>query len=84
MLEVLFTIACLLGITIYLLVCLTDAIPDKRKWPPISDDEFMAKCSPGVSRDTALRVRKIVSEQLGVDYERVHPDQEFVRDLGCD
>lgn len=84
MLAALGTIACLIGITIYLLAGLARDIPDKRDWPPISDDEFMAKCSPGVSRDTALRVRKIVSEQLGVDYERVHPDQEFVRDLGCD
>ncbi len=53
------------------------------RWPPITDDEFLAKCSPGTSRDTALRVRRIVSEQLGVPYDRIHPDQDFVRDLDC-
>lgn len=53
------------------------------RWPPISDDEFVARCSDGVSRDTALRVRRIVAEQLGVPYERVYPEQDFVRDLDC-
>jgi len=54
------------------------------KWPPIDDGEFMARCEPGISREVALKVRRIVSEQLGVDYEQVHPDQNFVEDLGCD
>ena len=31
-----------------------------------------------------VRVRRIVSEQLGVDYDRVYPEQRFVEDLGCD
>lgn len=54
------------------------------KWPPIDEDEFMARCTPGTSRDIALRVRRIVSDQLGVDYDRVYPEQNFVDDLGCD
>ncbi|QEG22011.1 acyl carrier protein [Mariniblastus fucicola] len=54
------------------------------KWSPISDDEFMLRCSAGTNRDIALRVRRIVSEQLGVDYYRVYPEQSFVDDLGCD
>lgn len=53
------------------------------KWPVISDDEFVAACSAGTSRDTALRVRRIVAEQLGVPYERIHPDQDFFEDLDC-
>ncbi len=56
-------------------------------WPPISDDEFMrryeAMVGRSADRDIALRVRKIISEQLGVDYERVYPEQKFVDDLGC-
>jgi hypothetical protein len=52
-------------------------------WPAMSDDEFLAACSPGTSRDTALRVRRIIAEQLGVSYERIHPDQHFVDDLDC-
>ncbi|WP_182869024.1 hypothetical protein [Stieleria mannarensis] len=59
-------------------------IPSKDKWPPISEDEFIRRCSPGVDRDRALRVRRIISEQLGVDYDRVYPEQRFVEDLGCD
>lgn len=50
----------------------------REKYPPISDDEFMAKLPPGTSRDVALRVRDIVSIQLGVDRERIHPDSKFV------
>ena len=55
-----------------------------REWPQIDDNEFLARCSPGTDRNTALRVRRIVSEQLGVDYDRVYPEQRFVEDLGCD
>ena len=54
-----------------------------RKWPPITDDEFVAKCSPRANPQTALKVRRIISEQLGVPYERIHPDQGFVNDLDC-
>ena len=53
------------------------------RWPPISDDEFMARCKPGTSREVALKVRRIVAEQLDIPYERVHPDQHFVDDLDC-
>ena len=53
------------------------------KWPPISDDEFIRRCSPGVDRERALKVRRIVSRQLGIDYDRVYPEQRFVEDLGA-
>ena len=56
----------------------------KQQWPAISEDEFVAKCTPGVDRETALKVRRIISEQLGVPYEHIHPDQRFVEDLYCD
>ncbi|WP_372898067.1 hypothetical protein [Stieleria sp.] len=55
----------------------------RRRWPPISEDEFVANCSPGTNRERALKVRRIISEQLGVPYERIHPDQRFVEDLDC-
>lgn len=55
-----------------------------QRFPPIEDDEFIARCSPGASRDVALRVRRIVAEQLGVEYERVYPSSRFVDDLGAD
>ncbi|MCC9658231.1 hypothetical protein [Rhodopirellula halodulae] len=59
-------------------------VPRRDLWPPISEDEFIRRCSPGVDRQRALRVRRIVSEQLGVDYDRVYPEQRFIEDLGCD
>lgn len=62
----------------------TSAANWNKRWPRISDDEFVAKCATGTDRDTALRVRRIVSEQLGIDYDRIHPDQVFVSDLGCE
>ncbi|HBE68802.1 MAG TPA: hypothetical protein DDW52_11705 [Planctomycetaceae bacterium] len=62
----------------------SDEVPSHKKWPPISDDEFIQRCSPGVDRDRALKVRRIISEQLGLDYDRIYPEQRFVEDLGCD
>ena len=55
----------------------------REAWPPISDEEFLRRCSPGVRPEVALGVRRIVSEQLGVDYDRIYPEHYFVRDLGC-
>ena len=54
------------------------------RWPPIDDDEFIRRCRVGVSRDVALRTRRIVAEQLGIRYEQVYPEQHFVHDLHCD
>jgi hypothetical protein len=54
------------------------------RFPPISDDEFVARCTPGTRRDTALRVRRIVAEQLGVEYARIYPSSRFVQDLNAD
>jgi len=45
-----------------------------KKWPPITDDEFVSKCPDGTDRDIALKVRKIVSETLGVPYDRIYPE----------
>ena len=54
------------------------------RFPPISDAEFVIRCGPGTNPDIALSVRRIVSEQLGVEYDRIHPSCRFVEDLGCD
>jgi len=55
----------------------------KEKWPAISDKEFMERCTPGTGRETALKARRIIADQLGVPYEHVYPEQKFVDDLGC-
>ncbi len=62
----------------------SNGIPLEEKWPPISEDEFIRRCSPGVDRERALKVRRIIADQLGVDYDRIYPEQRFVEDLGCD
>ena len=53
-------------------------------WPAIDDDEFVRRCAPGTRRETALTVRRIVAEQLGIPYDHVYPEQSFVEDLGAD
>lgn len=55
-----------------------------RKFPPITEVEFLAACSPGTDPAIALRVRRIVSDQLGVEYARLHPAMRLVEDLGAD
>ena len=55
-----------------------------RRFPPISDDDFMARCTPGTSRAVALKVRRIVAHQLGIEYERIYLSSWFVEDLGAD
>ncbi len=56
----------------------------EKRFPPISDEEFVARCAPGTNREIALKVRKIVADQLGVEYERIYPSSSFVNDLGAD
>ena len=54
------------------------------RFPPLSDEEFLKRCSPGTDPAIALGVRRIVSEQLGIPYERIYPESNFARDLGRD
>jgi hypothetical protein len=56
----------------------------KERFPPISDAEFLARCRPGTNPAVALRVRRIVADSLGVEYERIYPSSRFVEDLGAE
>ncbi len=56
----------------------------KQRFPPISDAEFVARCGPTTNPKIALRVRRIVADQLGVEYDRIYPSSRFVEDLGAD
>jgi len=78
------TFVALIGGALLRLFEACDCEPFKDRWPPIDDDEFMRRCPPGTRREVAIRVRAIVAKQLGVEYERVYPEQNFVKDLGCD
>ena len=55
-----------------------------RRFPPLSDAEFLARCTPGTSPQVALKVRRIVAESRGLPYERIYPAARFVEDLGAD
>jgi len=82
--SVLLITVALSAIAFLVILCLRETPqPSPEKWPPISEDEFIRRCSPGVDRERALKVRRIVSRQLGVDYDRVYPEQRFVEDLGA-
>ena len=48
----------------------------------LSDDEFLARCHPGTDPVIALKVRRIVADQAGIQYERIYPSSRFVEDLG--
>lgn len=61
-----------------------DANSFNQKFPPMSDEEFMAALPPGTSRRVALGVRRIVSEQLNIPYLQIHPSSRFIEDLKCD
>ena len=74
----------LTAIAVFLSWCLWCDHRSLEQSPSISDDEFMALCKPGTDRRIALGVRRIVAEQLGVDYYHIRPDTRFVEDLGCD
>ncbi len=52
-----------------------------KRFPPISDDQFMALCPPGTNREIALKVRQVMSDCSGIDYEQIYPDSQLVRDL---
>jgi hypothetical protein len=53
-------------------------------FPPLSDGAFLARCTPGTNPRVALKVRRIVADSLGVNYEQVYPSSRFVEDLGAD
>ncbi len=41
-------------------------------------------CKPGVNPAVALRVRRIVSENFGIHYDRIYPADSFREDYGVD
>ena len=51
------------------------------RFPPISDEEFLARCTPGTNPYIALKVRSVLSESLGVEYERIYPESRLAEDL---
>ena len=54
-----------------------------RKFPPISDEEFMARSSC-TNPQVALKVRRILVDCLNVEYEQIHPSATLQGDLGAE
>jgi hypothetical protein len=67
------------------LICLVMAIRNRRSveayFPPISDEEFLARCPTGTNAAIALKARRIAADRLAVEYERVYPSSRFVGDF---
>jgi hypothetical protein len=81
------------GLVVSLLVCIilvawntlmtAKAIREFReRFPPISDAEFVARCAPGTNPRVALKVRRVVADNLGVEYARIYPSSRFAEALG--
>jgi hypothetical protein len=56
----------------------------EERFPPLSDAEFVALCAPGIDPFVALRVRQVLAECLGVEYERIYPSSRLQEDLGAE
>jgi hypothetical protein len=80
----LFLAALVVAIFVGAVVSCWDQKRSRRRFPPISDDEFLARCAPGTNPQVALKVRRIVADSLGVEYERIYPSSRFAEDLGAD
>ena len=82
------TLILVAAVVVVVVVCAAAAMRNRaafeERFPPISDAEFLARCRPGTSPEVALKVRRIVAEQLAVEYERVYPSTRFIEDLGAD
>ncbi len=76
----LFVLLIVTGIVAYFVGNERDAEHDKL-FPPISDEEFIKRCGPGTNPDVAIKVRRIISKHLNVEYDRIHPSSRFVEDL---
>jgi hypothetical protein len=74
-----------LGLFVVLVFYILDKWARQRfeeRFPPISDAEFVARSRPGTNPKVALKVRRIVADNLGVEYDRIYPSTRFTDDLG--
>ena len=51
--------------------------------PPISDEQYLQQFDWDVDPEIALKVRAILTDALGVDYETIYPDARLISDLGA-
>jgi hypothetical protein len=84
MISILTCLAVLVVVTIGVAMANRSRADFEERFPPISDEEFLARCRPGTDPKVALKVRQIVAEYFAIEYERVHPSMTFGGDLGAD
>ncbi|WP_339748792.1 hypothetical protein [uncultured Rubinisphaera sp.] len=51
------------------------------KHPPLSDEEFVQRCGENVPPEVALKVRRMISDFSGMDYEHIYPETRLFEDL---
>ncbi len=56
----------------------------RKKFPPLTDDEFVERCGPNTDRQMALKVRNIVATQLNIPSAEIYPEHRFIDDLHAD
>jgi hypothetical protein len=54
------------------------------RFPPLSDDQYLALFPPGTDHSVALKVRNIVARQLAIPSAQIYPSARFFEDLGAD
>lgn len=84
MAPILFGLVAIIIVLVYIAVARRARVAFEARFPPISDEEFLTRCTPGTDPEVALKVRRIVAKHFAVEYERVHPSTCFVEDLGAD
>jgi hypothetical protein len=71
-------------VVVFIAMVSRDRAAFRKQFPPISDAEFLARCTPGTNPKVALKVRRIVAKHFAIEYERVHPSMTFIEDIGAD
>ena len=82
-----FAVFVVISVAFIITLCVLSVMHNRalqNRFPPISDAEFLDRCSPGVSPEVALKVRQIVAKHFAIAYERVRPSMTFVEDIGAD
>lgn len=81
MIPILVALAALTTFFVIAMVAARNRASFEERFPPISDAEFLARCSPGVDPKVALKIRRIVAGYFDIPYERVHPSMRIIDDL---
>lgn len=53
----------------------------EENYRPLTDEEFLARCKPGIRPETALKVRAILADVSGIPEAKIHPEHRLVDDL---